>query len=174
MVVPQQPAQPFAAPNVEQGGSQARSTRCRAPDGSARRGSAPQTGRALGLGAASEQDEAVETLLPDRARKALRVGIGTRRLDGRPYDPHPAPSTIRRSLRTRFSATRHSMTCCWWRLTHPARVTSSTCKGKGSSFIGRSYPDWKMGKSPNEFSDTTGATPSRISSTPPTATWPTR
>ena len=29
-----------------------------------------------------------ETLLPDRAHKALRVGVGIRRPDGRPHDPH--------------------------------------------------------------------------------------
>jgi hypothetical protein len=30
-------------------------------------------------------------------------------------------------------------TCCWWRLTHPARVTSSTCKRATSAVMGRSY-----------------------------------
>src|SRR3989442_11653370 len=34
---------------------------------------------------------------------------------------------------------RYSMTCCWWRLTHPARVTSSRRKGERSAVIGRSY-----------------------------------
>src|SRR2546428_7942415 len=43
------------------------------------------------------------------------------------------------SLRTRFSSMRYSMTCCWWRLTHPARVTSSRRKGERSAVIGRSY-----------------------------------
>jgi hypothetical protein len=33
----------------------------------------------------------------------------------------------------------YSMTCCWWRLTHPARVTSSSRKGERSALIGRSY-----------------------------------
>src|SRR4029453_18631699 len=46
--------------------------------------------------------------------------------------------------------------CCWWRLTHPARVTSSTCKGEKSALIGRSYPDRGASKGPAEFSDTTG------------------
>jgi hypothetical protein len=32
------------------------------------------------------------------------------------------------SLRTRFSSTSYSMTCCCWRLTHPARLARSTCK----------------------------------------------
>jgi hypothetical protein len=36
-------------------------------------------------------------------------------------------------LRTRFSSTRYSMTCCWWRVIQPARVTSSTCKGSHRS-----------------------------------------
>src|SRR2546427_26896 len=31
------------------------------------------------------------------------------------------------------------MTCCWWRLTHPARVTSSSRKGERAVVIGRSY-----------------------------------
>jgi hypothetical protein len=43
------------------------------------------------------------------------------------------------SLRTRFSSTRYSMTCCWWRLTHPARGTSSSRNGESSAVIGRSY-----------------------------------
>src|SRR6266446_1904680 len=46
------------------------------------------------------------------------------------------------SLRTRFSSTRYSMTSCWWRLTHPARVTSSSRKGEGTGSA--------------EYSDTTG------------------
>jgi hypothetical protein len=36
----------------------------------------------------SEEDEAVETLLADRAHKSFRVGVGIRRLDGRQHDPH--------------------------------------------------------------------------------------
>jgi hypothetical protein len=36
-----------------------------------------------------EEDEAVETLLPDRAHEALRVGVGIRRSDGHQHDPHP-------------------------------------------------------------------------------------
>ena len=28
------------------------------------------------------------------------------------------------------------MTRCWWRLTHPARVTSSICKGEKSALMG--------------------------------------
>jgi hypothetical protein len=32
------------------------------------------------------------------------------------------------SVRTRFSSTRYSMTCCCRQLTHPASVTSSTCR----------------------------------------------
>jgi hypothetical protein len=48
------------------------------------------------------------------------------------------------------------MTCCWWRLTQPARVASSTRKGVRLAFIGRSYPEWGTGKDPAEFSDTTG------------------
>jgi hypothetical protein len=44
-------------------------------------------------------------------------------------------------LRTRFSSIRYSMTCCWWRLTHPARVTSSTCKGRHQpSWANRTVP----------------------------------
>jgi len=39
--------------------------------------------------ALSEQNEAVETLVPDRAHEALRVGVGIRRLDRRQHDPHP-------------------------------------------------------------------------------------
>jgi hypothetical protein len=34
-----------------------------------------------------EPDQAVETLLPDRAYEALRVGVGIRRLDRRPHEP---------------------------------------------------------------------------------------
>src|SRR5262249_34411492 len=37
----------------------------------------------------AEQDQAVETLCSDRAHKALRVGVGIGRLDGRLYDPYP-------------------------------------------------------------------------------------
>jgi hypothetical protein len=37
-----------------------------------------------------EQDQAVQTLLPDRAYEALRVGVGIRRPDRRPHDPHPS------------------------------------------------------------------------------------
>ena len=62
------------------------------------------------------------------------------------------------SFRTRFSSTRYSMTCCWWRLTHPARVTSSTCKGVE---IGRHRPilpgltPYRV-RGSTEYSDTTG------------------
>src|SRR5207247_7386766 len=63
------------------------------------------------------------------------------------------------SLRTRFSAAGHSRTSCWWRLTHPARVTSSSRKGERSAIIGRSYRA-TFGAVPGtgsaEYSDTTG------------------
>jgi hypothetical protein len=36
-----------------------------------------------------EEDEAIETLLPDRAHEALRVGVGIRHPDGHQHDPHP-------------------------------------------------------------------------------------
>jgi len=36
-----------------------------------------------------EEDQAVETLRPDRAHEALRVGVGIGRLDGRQHDPYP-------------------------------------------------------------------------------------
>src|SRR5438034_4237826 len=36
-----------------------------------------------------EEDQAVETLRPDRAQEALRVGVGIGRLDGRQHDPYP-------------------------------------------------------------------------------------
>jgi hypothetical protein len=65
------------------------------------------------------------------------------------------------SLRTRCSSTRYSMTCCWWRLTHPASVTSSTCKGLRSAFIGRSYRAHARtgtGEASTEYSDITGVT----------------
>src|SRR6266550_5484189 len=65
------------------------------------------------------------------------------------------------SLWTRFSSTRYSMTSCWWRLTHPARVTSSSRKGERSAVIGRSYRA-AFGAVPGtgsaEYSDTTGST----------------
>jgi hypothetical protein len=32
---------------------------------------------------------------------------------------------------TRFSSTKYSRTSCWWRFTHPARVTSSSRTGEG-------------------------------------------
>jgi hypothetical protein len=38
-----------------------------------------------------KQDQTVETLLPDRAHEALRVGVGIRRLDGCRHDPHARP-----------------------------------------------------------------------------------
>jgi hypothetical protein len=66
---------------------------------------------------------------------------------GRVGDPSPrgvgAGPVIRRrgpfpcSLRMRFS-TRYSMACYWWRLTHPARVTSSTSKEETSAVMGPS------------------------------------
>jgi len=51
------------------------------------------------------------------------------------------------------------MTCCWWRLTHPARVTSSSRKGEESAVIGRSYraafrPLYRARSA--EYSDTKG------------------
>jgi hypothetical protein len=36
-----------------------------------------------------KQDQAVETLLSDRAHEPFRVGVGIRRLNGRQHDPHP-------------------------------------------------------------------------------------
>src|SRR5439155_26532449 len=36
-----------------------------------------------------EEDQAVETLLADRAPEPFRVGVGIRRLDRRQHDPHP-------------------------------------------------------------------------------------
>jgi hypothetical protein len=36
-----------------------------------------------------EKDQAVETLLSDRAHEPFRVRVGIRRLDGRQHDPHP-------------------------------------------------------------------------------------
>jgi hypothetical protein len=36
-----------------------------------------------------EEDQAVETLLADRAHEPFRVRVGIRRLDGRQHDPHP-------------------------------------------------------------------------------------
>src|SRR5438309_6245613 len=66
------------------------------------------------------------------------------------------------SLRTRFSSTRYSMTSCWWRLTHPARVTNSSRKGERSAVIGRSYRA-TLGAVPGtgsaEYSDTTRPLP---------------
>src|SRR5262249_52235198 len=64
-------------------------------------------------------------------------------------------------LRTRFSAMRYSMTYCWWRLIHPARVTSSTCKGVGSAIIPRFYRarQGTAGGTSAEYSDSTGWTP---------------
>jgi hypothetical protein len=38
--------------------------------------------------ALSEQDEAIETLLPDRTHEPFRVGVRIRRLDRRQHDPH--------------------------------------------------------------------------------------
>ena len=36
-----------------------------------------------------EEDQTVETLLPDRAHEAFRIGVGIRRPNGHQQDPHP-------------------------------------------------------------------------------------
>jgi hypothetical protein len=38
-----------------------------------------------------KEDQPIETLLPDGAHEALRVGVGIRRLDGCPHDPPARP-----------------------------------------------------------------------------------
>ena len=36
-----------------------------------------------------EEDQAVESLLADRAHEPFRGGVGIQGLDGRPHEPHP-------------------------------------------------------------------------------------
>jgi len=56
---------------------------------------------------------------------------------------------------TRFSSMRYSMTCCWWRLTHPARVTNSSRKGRHRPILPCHIPVPVPGTGSAEYSDTT-------------------
>ncbi len=72
-----------------------------------------------------------------RTRRPSRRPFTARRRRWPSVNPRRRPFSC--SLRTRFSSTRYSMTSYWWRLIHPARVTSSSRKGERSALIGRSY-----------------------------------
>jgi hypothetical protein len=72
-----------------------------------------------------------------KTRRPSRRPVAARRRRWSSVSRRRRPFTC--SWRIRFSSTRYSITCCWWRLTHPASVTSSTRKGWRSAFIGRSY-----------------------------------
>src|SRR5437867_10757201 len=70
-----------------------------------------------------EEDQAVQTLRPDRAHEALRVGVGIGRLDGRQHDPYPALWTIRRNPSVHLLS--RSQMSTWWRARNPSTASVS-------------------------------------------------
>ena len=139
MIILQEPAQPLAAANLGSAGRVRVWDDQRVPE--------PLMGplsmvvrHVLAEGAERpalpEQDQAVRTLLPDRAHEPVGVGVGIGRLDKRVYDLNSraledAAGCFRFLGATWISCTRYSMISCWWRLTKPARVASSSRTGGG-------------------------------------------